>query len=174
MSTAASPSPSTSPQHRPKHSLSQQQHQVTASLLSALLAPQFLHCKCCAKIAHVHRTTGVSFLPFFFFALALLFYLAFAANSFLPFLFYNTSNFPLLVSRCCYICHLIYGRKKSSLDGNRDKKQGTTIITTYMTFLFCLVQIHSHLHFAISSIFHIFFFSCFISTTVDADGEEMD
>jgi hypothetical protein len=67
-------------------------------------------------------------------------------------------------------------KEKVLVGWNRDKEKekGTTIITTYMTFLSCLVQIYLHLHFAISFLFHIFFFSCLISTTIDLDGEEMD
>jgi hypothetical protein len=131
------------------------------------LAPQFLHCKC---VQNKPMCIGLLefLLPFFFSSHQ---HYCFIWHSprfpFPPFFKYIDLS---LLSRCCCIYHFIHGRKKFSLDGNRDKEKGTTTITTYMTFLFCLVQIRIYI--SQSSSFLESYFSSYLISTIDIDEKE--
>jgi hypothetical protein len=74
------------------------------------------------------------------------------------FLFFQYISLSSLSSRCCCIYHFIHKREGPSLDWKLGEDKGTTTITTYMTFLFCLVQIHLHLRLQLLSFFPLLFF----------------
>jgi hypothetical protein len=108
----------------------------------------------CAKQAHVHRTTGVSFTILFFFASALLFHLAFAALSFSPFFQIHR---PFIAQQM--LLHLpFHTRKEKVLVGwEQGQGEGDHYHNDIHDFPF-LSCTNSHLHFTIFFLSRILLF----------------